>query len=159
MSVTLHTNLGDLKIELFAELAPLASENFLSLAASGQYDNTKFHRNLPGFMIQGGDPTGSGKGGTSIWGKKFKDEINSSLTHNARGIISMANSGPDTNGSQFFITYAKQSHLNNVYTIFGKVIWGWDTLSNMEKIPVKGDKPLEEITLNSVTIHANPFAK
>ncbi|KAF3670774.1 Peptidyl-prolyl cis-trans isomerase-like 3 [Capsicum annuum] len=134
-------------------------KNFLALCSSDYYDGTIFHRNIKGFMIQGGDPTGTGKGGTSIWGKKLNDEIRESLKHNARGILSMANSGPNTNGSQFFITYAKQPHLNGLYTIFGKVIHGFEVLDLMEKTPTgPGDKPLAEIRLNRVTIHANPLA-
>ncbi|KAK1274067.1 Peptidyl-prolyl cis-trans isomerase-like 2 [Acorus gramineus] len=133
--------------------------NFLALCASGYYDGTIFHRNIKGFMIQGGDPTGTGKGGNSIWGKKFNDEIRESLKHNARGVLSMANSGPNTNGSQFFITYAKQPHLNGLYTIFGRVIHGFEVLDLMEKTPIgPGDRPLAEIRLNRVTIHANPLA-
>ncbi|KAL0142949.1 cyclophilin-like domain-containing protein [Mucor lusitanicus] len=120
MSVTLHTDLGDLKVEIFCESVPKTAENFLALCASGYYDNNTFHRNIPGFMIQTGDPTGTGKGGNSIWGRKFNDEIRSTLKHNARGILSMANSGPNTNGSQFFITYAKHPHLDTKYTVFGK---------------------------------------
>jgi len=120
MSVTLHTSLGDIKVELHCDLAPLACENFLALCGTGAYDGTLFHRNIPGFMVQGGDPTGTGRGGTSIWGRKFKDEFAPTLRHSSRGVLSMANSGPDTNGSQFFITYAKAAHLNNLYTVFGK---------------------------------------
>ena len=100
---------------------PKAAFNFLALAASGYYENTLFHRNIKGFMIQGGDPTGTGKGGESIWGGTFIDEFHNDLKHDRKGIVSMANNGPDSNGSQFFITYAAQSHLNNQYTIFGKV--------------------------------------
>ncbi|KAG6432376.1 hypothetical protein SASPL_103952 [Salvia splendens] len=159
MSVTLHTNLGDIKCEIFCDEVPRTAENFLALAASGYYDGTIFHRNIKGFMIQGGDPTNTGKGGTSIWGKKFNDEIRESLKHTARGILSMANSGPNTNGSQFFITYGKQPHLNGLYTIFGKVIHGFEVLDIMEKAPTgPGDKPLMEIRTNRVTIHANPLA-
>ncbi|KAL0654736.1 hypothetical protein Bca4012_097427 [Brassica carinata] len=159
MSVTLHTNLGDIKCEIFCDEVPKSAENFLALCASGYYDGTIFHRNIKGFMIQGGDPTGTGKGGTSIWGKKFNDEIRDSLKHNARGMLSMANSGPNTNGSQFFITYAKQPHLNGLYTIFGKVIHGFEVLDIMEKTQTgAGDRPLAEIRLNRVTIHANPLA-
>jgi len=116
-SVTLHTNLGDLKIELFCEEAPKTTTNFLALCASNHYDGTTFHRNIRGFMIQGGDPTGTGKGGKSIYDSpngKFEDEIVDSLTHYKRGICSMANSGPNTNGSQFFITYKAHSHLNGM---------------------------------------------
>ncbi|KAB1218930.1 Peptidyl-prolyl cis-trans isomerase-like 3 [Morella rubra] len=158
-AVTLHTNLGDIKCEIFCDEVPKAAENFLALCASGYYDGTVFHRNIKGFMIQGGDPTGTGKGGTSIWGKKFSDEIRESLKHNARGILSMANSGPNTNGSQFFISYAKQPHLNGLYTVFGKVIHGFEVLDLMEKTPTgPGDRPLAEIRLNHVTMHANPLA-
>ncbi|XP_071724152.1 peptidyl-prolyl cis-trans isomerase CYP18-1-like [Rutidosis leptorrhynchoides] len=159
MSVTLHTNLGDIKCEIFCDEVPRTAENFLALCASGYYDGTIFHRNIKGFMIQGGDPSGTGKGGMSIWGKKFNDEIRESLKHNARGILAMANSGPNTNGSQFFITYAKQPHLNGLYTIFGKVIHGFEVLDVMEKTQVgPGDRPIAEIRLSRVTMHANPLA-
>eukprot|EP00998_Keelungia_sp_KM082_P009937 NODE_6130_length_656_cov_124.850662_g6107_i0.p1 GENE.NODE_6130_length_656_cov_124.850662_g6107_i0~~NODE_6130_length_656_cov_124.850662_g6107_i0.p1 ORF type:complete len:169 (-),score=22.22 NODE_6130_length_656_cov_124.850662_g6107_i0:70-576(-) len=159
MSVTLHTNLGDIKVEVFCDDVPKTAENFLALCASGKYNNTLFHRNIPGFMVQGGDPTNTGKGGECIWGGKFEDEIREHLRHGARGILSMANSGPDTNGSQFFITYAKQSHLNSVYTIFGRVLSGYETLDAMERVPVNHkDQPTSEIMLKKVTIHANPVA-
>lgn len=111
-------------------------------------------------MIQTGDPAGTGKGGQSIWGKPFSDEIRSTLKFNARGMVAMANSGPDTNKSQFFITYSKQAHLDGKYTIFGKVIDGSDTaLDAMERVPVNNkNRPLDEIKLTSITIHANPIA-
>ncbi|GFW90906.1 peptidyl-prolyl cis-trans isomerase-like 3 [Trichonephila clavipes] len=161
MSATLHTDVGDMKIELFCELIPKACENFLALCASNNYNGCLFHRNIKGFIVQTGDPTGTGKGGTSIWGRRFEDELQDELKHNTRGIISMANNGPNTNGSQFFITYAKQPHLDMKYTIFGKVIDGLETLDELEKLPVnsKTFRPLTETRLNSVTIHANPFAK
>ncbi|RDX57474.1 cyclophilin-like protein [Lentinus brumalis] len=160
MSVTFHTTHGDIKVEIFCEAAPKAAENFLALCASGYYDNTLWHRNIKGFMIQTGDPSGSGKGGQSIWGKPFADEIRSTLKFNNRGILAMANSGPDTNKSQFFITYAKQPHLDGKYTIFGKVIDGADsTLDAMERVPVNPkNRPLSEIRTTHVTIHANPIA-
>ncbi|KAG0419870.1 hypothetical protein HPB47_003819 [Ixodes persulcatus] len=103
----------------------------------------------------------TGKGGESIWGEKFADEFRDDLKHNVRGVVSMANNGPNTNASQFFITYAKQPHLDLKYTIFGKVIDGLDTLDELEKAPVnpKNYRPLRDIRLNAVTIHANPFAK
>ncbi|KZV90571.1 cyclophilin-type peptidyl-prolyl cis-trans isomerase [Exidia glandulosa HHB12029] len=159
-SVTLHTTLGEIKIELFCESTPKACENFLALAASGSYDNCLFHRNIKGFMIQTGDPTGTGKGGQSIWGRPFEDEVRSTLKFNARGIVAMANAGPDTNKSQFFITYAKQPHLDGKYTIFGRVIDGADsTLDAMERAPVtEKNRPLKEIRLERVQIHANPIA-
>ncbi len=96
-------------------------QNFLALCASSYYDSTTFHRNIAGFMIQGGDPTGKGKGGESIYGGNFEDEIRPTLRHNMRGIVSMANRGPGTNGSQFFITYAAAPHLDGKNTVFGKV--------------------------------------
>ena len=160
MSLTLNTTHGKLKIEVFCEYAPMAAKNFLALCASNYYDNTIFHRNIKGFIIQGGDPTGTGKGGSSIYGKNFKDEIYPDLKHDKRGILSMANSGPNTNNSQFFITYSKQSHLNGLYTIFVKVIDGWEVLDLMEREPVDAnDKPLNEIKIYSITIHANPIAE
>eukprot|EP00842_Homolaphlyctis_polyrhiza_P006213 jgi/Hompol1/6593/HPOL_003154-RA len=138
---------------------PRAAENFLALCASGYYNNNLFHRNIKGFMVQTGDPTGNGKGGTSIWGRKFEDEIKPTLKHNARGIVSMANKGPDTNGSQFFIVYSKQPHLDSKYTVFGKVIDGMDTLDALEKLPVDAsNRPLQDVRIQSVTIHANPIA-
>jgi peptidyl-prolyl cis-trans isomerase-like 3 len=159
MSLTLNTSHGKIKIEIFCEQVPRAAKNFLALCAKGYYDNTLFHRNIKNFIIQGGDPTGTGKGGESIYGKNFPDEFVSDIKHDKRGVLSMANSGPDTNNSQFFITYGKHSHLNGVYTIFGKVIDGWEALELMEKEPVDSkDKPLNEIKLYNVTFHANPIA-
>ncbi|KAK8807413.1 hypothetical protein WA158_004172 [Blastocystis sp. Blastoise] len=160
MSVTLHTNLGDIKVELYCELVPRASENFLALCASNYYDGAKFHRNIKKFMIQGGDPTGTGKGGNSIWGEPFEDEFHPSLKHNRRGMLSMSNKGPNTNRSQFFFTYSSQPHLDNVYTLFGHIIYGMDVLDIMEKAPVDAkNHPVEDIIIKNVTIHANPFAK
>src|SRR5690348_6659987 len=121
MSLTIHTTHGDIKIELFCEQVPKTCKNFLALSAMGYYDNTLFHRNIKGFIIQGGDPTGTGRGGNSIYGRYFEDEIIDTLKHDRRGIVSMANSGPNTNGSQFFFTYSKQASLDGQYTIFGKV--------------------------------------
>jgi peptidyl-prolyl cis-trans isomerase-like 3 len=159
MSVTLHTSCGDLKVELACDVVERSCFNFLALAASGAYDGTLFHRNIKGFMIQGGDPTGTGKGGESIWGGTFNDECNGELRHDRRGIVSMANKGPNTNRAQFFIAYGKQPHLNNKYTIIGRVIDGFDALDAMERVPVgKKDRPTTDIKLSSVTIHANPLA-
>ena len=159
MSLTLHCDVGDLKIELNCEQCPKTCENFLALAASGYYNDCLFHRNIKGFMVQTGDPKGTGKGGESIWGGHFPDEISESLKHEARGVVSMANSGPNTNNSQFFITYAPQPTLDLKYTVFGKVIDGFDTLDNLEKIPVNPkNRPLKETKIRSITIHANPIA-
>ncbi|XP_074650589.1 peptidyl-prolyl cis-trans isomerase-like 3 [Tubulanus polymorphus] len=160
MSVTLHTDLGNLKIEIFCDEVPKTSENFLALCASGYYDGCIFHRNIKDFMLQTGDPSGTGKGGKSIWGGKFADEYHEDLKHNKRGMISMANNGPNTNGSQFFITYGKQPHLDMKYTVFGKVIDGLDVLDEFEKLEVaeKTYRPVGETRINSITIHANPIA-
>ncbi|KAJ6458885.1 cyclophilin-type peptidyl-prolyl cis-trans isomerase [Mycena vulgaris] len=160
MSVTLHTTLGELKLEIFCEAVPKTAENFLALCASNYYDGCIFHRNIKGFMVQTGDPAGTGKGGQSIWGKPFSDEIRTTLKFNGRGMVAMANGGPDTNKSQFFITYAKQPHLDGKYTIFAKVIDGADsTLDAMEKVPVTPkNRPLTEFKLTHITIHSNPIA-
>ncbi|XP_068924850.1 peptidyl-prolyl cis-trans isomerase-like 3 isoform X7 [Petaurus breviceps papuanus] len=159
-SVTLHTDVGDIKIEVFCERTPNSCENFLALCASNYYNGCIFHRNIKGFMVQTGDPTGSGKGGNSIWGRKFEDEYSEYLKHSVRGVVSMANNGPNTNGSQFFITYGKQPHLDMKYTVFGKVIDGLETLDELEKLPVneKTFRPLNDVHIKDITIHANPFA-
>ena len=159
MSVTLITNHGPIKLEIYCDIVPKASENFLALAASGYYDGTIFHRSIRGFMLQGGDATGTGKGGESVFGGYFDDEYRSELKHDRRGVLSMANNGPNTNGSQFFLTYGAQPHLNNMYTIFGQVIDGFPTLDAIEKIPVgKKNRPLSDIRIEQVIIHANPLA-
>lgn len=160
MAVTLHTDVGDIKLELFCELCPKTCENFLALCASDYYNNCLFHRNIKGFMAQTGDPSGSGKGGNSIWGRKFEDEIHDSLKHKVRGMVSMANNGTNTNGSQFFITYAPQPHLDLKYTVFGKVIDGMEALDQLEKLNVnpKTFRPTSDTCIRTVTIHANPLA-
>lgn len=159
MSVTLHTSLGDVKIEVACDLVPRSAFNFLALCAAGRYDGTTFHRNVKGFMIQGGDPTGTGKGGESIWGGTFDDEFCGDLRHDRRGVVSMANKGANTNRAQFFITYSKQPHLNSKFTVIGKVIDGFEVLDAMERVPTgKKDRPLTEISLTHVTMHANPLA-
>ena len=165
MAVTLHTTVGDLKFEIFCDTAPRTSFNFLAICASGGYDGTNFHRNMRGFMIQGGDPKGTGKGGESIWGGAFEDEFHPSNVHDRRGMLSMANKGPNTNRCQFFITYERQPHLNNVYTVFGRMLEGWDALDVMERLPVIGGtkkslahRPVEPPTIKFITIHANPLA-
>lgn len=150
MSVTFHTSQGDLKIEVFCESVPRASENFLALCASDFYNECYWHRNLKGFIVQTGDPNNNG--GQSIWGKPFEDEVKPTLKHNARGIVSMANCGPNTNTSQFFITYDKAPQLDGKYTVFGKIIHGFDTLDRIEQ-------ETENVITKSVTIHANPIAK
>ncbi|KAG9239178.1 cyclophilin-like domain-containing protein [Amylocarpus encephaloides] len=161
MSVTLHTNCGDIKIELFCESVPKTAENFIALCASGYYNGSAFHRLIPTFMIQTGAPPSQPKGGASIWEEPFEDEIRPSLRHNARGIVSMANKGPATNGSQFFICFDKAPHLDGKNTIFGRVIGddGLRTLSKMEAVEVdKKNRPKEAIKIETITIHANPLA-
>lgn len=159
MAVTLHTNVGDLKLELFCDEVPKSTENFLALCASGKYDGTVFHRVIKGFLAQGGDPTNTGDGGQSIWGRPYEDEIVDHLKHDRRGVVSMANGGPDTNESQFFVTFAKQRQLDGKYTVFGMVINGFDVLDVIERAAVdEEDRPLREIKVESVTIHANPIA-
>lgn len=158
--VQLHTTHGDLNIELHCDITPRACENFITLCERGYYNGVAFHRNIRNFMIQGGDPTGTGKGGESIWGKPFKDEVNSKLLHSGRGVVSMANSGPHSNGSQFFILYKSANHLNFKHTVFGGVVGGLTTLSVMEKVPVDDDdRPLEEIKIISVSVFMNPYSE
>ncbi|RVW57360.1 Peptidyl-prolyl cis-trans isomerase CYP65 [Vitis vinifera] len=133
--VQLHTTHGDLNIELHCDITPRACENFITLCERGYYNGIAFHRNIRNFMIQGGDPTGTGSGGESIWGKPFKDELNSKLLHSGRGVVSMAN-------------------------IFGGVVGGLMTLSAMEKVPVDdNDRPLEEIKITGVTVFVNPYTE
>ncbi|KAI8289501.1 Peptidyl-prolyl cis-trans isomerase-like 2 [Colletotrichum sp. SAR11_240] len=154
----IETNLGDLNIELYPEFAPRAVWNFTRLAQKGYYKGVAFHRNIRNFMLQGGDPTGTGKGGTSIWGKNFQDEFDGPLTHNARGIISMANKGKNTNSSQFFIIYRPTKHLDNKHTVFGKVVGGLDVLSKMEDVPTDGsDRPLNKIVMKEIVVYLDPF--
>ncbi|KAI0386141.1 hypothetical protein F5Y04DRAFT_116396 [Hypomontagnella monticulosa] len=154
----IETNLGDLNIELQTEYAPRAVWNFTRLAQKGYYKGVAFHRNIKNFMIQGGDPTGTGRGGTSIWGKNFQDEFDGPLTHDSRGIISMANKGKNTNSSQFFITYRPVKHLDRKHTIFGKVAGGMDVLKKMEAVDTDGsDRPLNKIFIKDIVVYLDPF--
>lgn len=124
-TATLTTDKGDIVIQLFADKVPTTVNNFVFLARQGYYDNTTFHRVIKDFMAQGGDPTGTGMGGP---GYKFKDEFHKDLRHNKPGILSMANAGPNTNGSQFFITFVPTPHLDNRHAVFGEVIKGMDVV-------------------------------
>jgi peptidyl-prolyl cis-trans isomerase-like 2 len=154
----IQTNHGDLNIELLPEFAPKAVWNFVQLAKNGYYQGTIFHRNIKNFMIQGGDPTGTGKGGSSIWGKSFADEFEGPNTHNARGVMSMANKGKNTNSSQFFITYRQTPHLDRKHTIFGRVVGGMDTLSRLENVETdEKDKPIDDIEIKDIVVFVNPF--
>ncbi|CAM6051939.1 unnamed protein product [Sphagnum compactum] len=158
--VRMHTNRGDLNIELHCDITPRTCENFITLCERGYYDNVIFHRSIRNFMIQGGDPTGTGRGGESIWGKPFKDELNSKLLHSERGILSMANSGPHSNGSQFFILYKSAQHLNYKHTVFGRVVGGLEVLALLEKVPVDDDdRPLEELKILRISVFVNPYTE
>lgn len=152
------TNYGNINIELFSDKVQRTCHNFVQLAKTGYYNNTIFHRNIKKFMIQGGDPTGTGRGGQSIWKHDFPDEIKTTLTHNARGVLSMANKGKDTNSSQFFITYAPAPQLDGQHTVFGKVVGGLDVLKKLEAIPVdEKDRPEREIRIKQIQVFVDPF--
>jgi len=146
--VLLKTTQGTIELEIREDLAPLAAENFLTHVKEGYYDGLIFHRIIKGFMIQGGDPTGTGRGGESIWGKAFKNEYAPNVVFDQPGILAMANAGPNTNGSQFFITTAAASWLNGGYTIFGYVVKGMDVVYKLERVPTSGraggDRPLQK---------------
>lgn len=150
----IKTNMGTIEIELFEKQTPKTVANFVGLAEKGYYNGVIFHRVIDNFMIQGGDPTGTGRGGESIYGAKFEDEIVSSLRHDGPGILSMANAGPNTNGSQFFITLVATPWLDGKHTVFGKVISGMDVVSSIGKVQTSkpGDKPLTDVVMESVTI-------
>src|SRR6266481_2381181 len=149
------TTEGKFKVKLFAEQAPNTVNNFVTLADGTKtgkpfYDGTIFHRVIPGFMIQGGDPQGTGRGGP---GYKFADEFHPSLKHTKPGILSMANAGPNSNGSQFFITVAATPWLDKKHTIFGEVVEGQDVADNISKLPRdSNDRPRTPVTLKKVQI-------
>jgi len=124
----METDKGTMVIELFADKTPMTVNNFVFLSREGYYDGVIFHRVINDFMVQGGDPTGTGRGGP---GYKFGDEFNASLKHDKQGILSMANAGPGTNGSQFFITHGPTPHLNGKHTVFGQVVEGLDVLMSI----------------------------
>lgn len=151
-TVTLHTNKGKITLDLYADKTPKTVENFVGLAKDGKYDDTVFHRVIEDFMIQGGDYENfNGTGGKSLWGAEFEDEFVEGLTHK-RGVISMANRGPGTNGSQFFITHAPTPFLDGRHTIFGEVTVGMDVVDAIATTPTDPmDRPLEEIKIEKVT--------
>ncbi|KAI4870426.1 hypothetical protein F4820DRAFT_255469 [Hypoxylon rubiginosum] len=150
-SAILHTTYGDIHIRLFPDAAPKAVENFVTHSKSGYYNNTIFHRVIRKFMIQGGDPLGDGTGGESIWGKEFEDEF-STLKHDKPYTVSMANAGPNTNGSQFFITTEKTSWLDNKHTIFGRAVQGLDVIHKIENARTYKEKPEEDIKILNIDI-------
>lgn len=144
-NVVLETTQGDVEIELYPSVAPLAVANFVGHIEGDYYDGLIFHRVINGFMIQGGDPLGTGTGGESIWGKNFPDEFSEDARFNQEGMLAMANSGPMTNGSQFFITTSNPEWLNDKHTIFGKVVKGYDNVKKIEAVETGAqDKPVED---------------
>ncbi|ELY59752.1 peptidylprolyl isomerase [Natronococcus amylolyticus DSM 10524] len=166
VTATLHTSEGDIEVELYDERAPRTVDNFVGLATGGQewtdpetgeevedeplYDDVVFHRIIEDFMIQGGDPTGTGRGGP---GYQFDDEFHEDLRHDDAGILSMANSGPDTNGSQFFITLGAQPHLDDRHAVFGKVTDGMDVVREIGDVETDAnDRPREDVVLESVSV-------
>ena len=179
---TMHTNMGDIKIKLFPDKTPKTAENFITHAKNGYYDGLKFHRVIKDFMIQGGDPLGTGIGGESIWGGKFEDEFDTEL-HNLRGALSMANAGPNTNGSQFFIVQASEAPANMLeqmeeltdsgfprdiieayrelggtpwldfrHTVFGQVFEGLEIVDKIAEVKTVNDKPCEDVIITSIDI-------
>ncbi|MFA6074409.1 MAG: peptidylprolyl isomerase [Negativicutes bacterium] len=143
IKIALETSQGTIVLKLFPTVAPKTVENFVGLVEKGYYDGTIFHRVIKDFMIQGGDPTATGRGGQSLWGGKFEDECSSSVTFNKPGLIAMANAGPNTNGSQFFITTVPCTWLNMKHTIFGEVISGYDVVQKIDNCTTAwGDKPV-----------------
>jgi len=144
------TTMGLFKVELFTDLAPITTQNFIDLSKKGFYDGVIFHRVIANFMIQGGDPTGTGRGGP---GYAIKDEFAPGLAHDKPGILSMANAGPNTGGSQFFITLVPTPWLDGKHAIFGTVIEGMDIVSAIGSTKTgPGDRPIEKVVINSITI-------
>jgi len=149
----IQTTMGTIELELFADKAVKTVQNLVGLAEKKYYDGIIFHRVIDNFMIQGGDPAGTGSGGESIWGKPFEDEVKTGLKHNSEGILSMANAGPNTNGSQFFITLKATPWLDGKHTIFGKVISGMEVVKAIGKTKTnQNDKPLIDVVMQKVTI-------
>ncbi|KAK4053137.1 Peptidyl-prolyl cis-trans isomerase-like 1 [Microbotryomycetes sp. JL201] len=146
--VVLETSMGAVSFELYYDHAPKTCRNFKELARKGYYSGTIFHRVIGDFMIQGGDPTGTGRGGTSIYGSAFEDEIHPELRFTGAGILAMANSGPNTNGSQFFITLAPTPHLDKKHTIFGRVLSGMGVVQRMGSVATNAeDRPKEDVRI------------
>jgi peptidylprolyl isomerase domain and WD repeat-containing protein 1 len=151
-SATIHTSMGDIAVQLYPTKTPLTVKNWMGLAGKGYYDNVVFHRVIKNFMLQTGDPTGTGRGGDSVWGGKFQDEFVPTLKHDRPGILSMANAGPGTNGSQFFITVAATPWLDGKHTVFGRVVSGMNVVSAIENCPCdRSDRPLTTIKILSVS--------
>ena len=151
--VILKTTQGDIKLKLFPKIAPKACENFVKLAQKGYYDGIIFHRVIRDFMIQGGDPTGSGCGGQSVWGRAFDDECDPNVGFDKQGLLAMANAGPGTNGSQFFITTVPTPWLHMHHTIFGEVAEGYEVVKKIENCETGFmDRPVEEQKILSAEV-------
>lgn len=147
-SVIFETNKGNIEFQLFPDIAPKTVENFIGLVKKGYYDGIIFHRVIKNFMIQGGDPTGTGRGGESLWGGKFEDEFKPGIVFDKGGILAMANAGRNTNGSQFFITTVPTPWLNGRHTIFGEVVNGYAVVRNIENSQVDGrSRPLQPLKI------------
>ncbi len=152
--IVMKTSMGTIKLRLFPDKAPKTVENFVGLAEKGYYDGLTFHRVMDDFMIQGGDPLGTGTGGESLWGGKFEDEFNPNLK-NLKGALSMANAGPNTNGSQFFIVQKEggTAWLDGAHTVFGQVIDGMDVVDEIASVDVDAaSKPLESVKMEKVSV-------
>ena len=149
----IETSLGEIHIKLFAKEVPKTVENFVSHSRNGYFNNLIFHRVIKGFMVQTGDPKGDGTGGESVWGSEFEDEFNPALRHEKPFTVSMANCGPNTNGSQFFITTVPCPWLDNKHTVFGRVFKGLDTVQAIENVKCdRNDKPMIDVRLFSIKI-------
>ena len=149
-TATIETNHGTFEAELFEERAPKTTANFIELAGKGFYDGVIFHRVIEDFMIQGGDPTGTGSGGP---GYTIDDEFHPELKHTREGILSMANAGPDTGGSQFFVTLAATPWLDGKHAVFGQVVEGMDVVKEIGNVTTgRGDRPVEDVVMEKVTI-------
>lgn len=151
--VVLETNQGKIELKMFPDVAPLAVENFVTHAKDGYYDGLIFHRVIKDFMIQGGDPTGTGTGGESIWKKEFVNEHKANVVFDRPFLLAMANHGPNTNGSQFFITTKATPFLNGGYTIFGEVVSGQEVVQKIENTKTaRADRPVEKQIMKKVTV-------
>jgi cyclophilin family peptidyl-prolyl cis-trans isomerase len=150
---SIETEFGKIELELFSRETPKTVKNFVGLAVKGYYDGVIFHRVIKNFMVQSGDPTGTGMGGKSIYGNDFEDEFVMNLRHDSEGILSMANAGSNTNGSQFFITLVPTPWLDKKHTIFGKVTGGMDVVNKIGNVSTgRNDKPVKDVVMKKVTI-------
>lgn len=154
----METSMGTIELELFLKEAPKTVKNFVGLSIKGFYNGVIFHRVIKNFMIQSGDPTGTGRGGASIYGGPFEDEFSPNLKHDSPGILSMANAGPNTNQSQFFITVVPTPWLNLKHTIFGKVINGMNIVYAINSVPTdEKDKPVQDVIIKRIIIEKRKF--